>query len=86
MPNRLVLALVLASIAAPWANAQETPKDEGACFEMSSSLLRSAGTLSDDKNEKVQKLMKALENNCDAGKFAEAAEVAREVRALVGTN
>lgn len=82
MLKHSVLATALMLAAAP-AFAQEVPKDADACFNMSGALLESAGDIPDSKAAKIENLVKQLESDCDAGKFADAAAKAKDVKALL---
>lgn len=86
MLNRIAIALALSLAAPALATAQSVPKDADACFEMSSNLLQSAGTLPEDRNQKVQDLLRQLERHCDAGELAEAAAVAKQAKSAIGGN
>lgn len=85
MLRPFLLATALAFAALP-AVAQEVPKDADACFDMSGALLEQAGdNIPDAKAAEIEKLVKNLEADCDAGKYADAAAKAKEVKALLGS-
>jgi hypothetical protein len=88
MLKRLVLAAALGlsatSLAASLALAQEVPKSADDCFRMSGDLFKSAAAVPDDKKEQLEQMFEKLEGHCDAQQFAEAAAVAKDVKAAIG--
>lgn len=80
---RLSIVAAALALALP-AMAQETPKDADACFNMSGALLEAAGDIPDSKASEIENLVKNLESDCDAGKFADAAAKAKQLKSLIG--
>jgi len=86
MLKQLVVAAVLGLSAATAASAQDAPKSADDCFKMSMDLFKTADAqkLAEDKRGKVEELLEKMETHCDAKQFAEAAGVAKDVKAAIG--
>ena len=86
MLKQLVIAAALGLSTATLALAQEAPKSADDCFKMSMDLFKTADAqkLPDDKRGKVEELLEKMETHCDAKQFAEAATVAKDVKAAIG--
>lgn len=86
MLKQLLFAAVLGLGSATLALAQEAPKSADDCFKMSMDLFKTADAqkLADDKRGKVEELLEKMETHCDAKQFAEAASVAKDVKAAIG--
>jgi hypothetical protein len=85
MLKQLVIAAALSLSTATLALAQEAPKSADDCFKMSMDLFKTADAqkLADDKRGKVEELLEKMETHCDAKQFAEAATVAKDVKAAI---
>ncbi len=85
MLKQLVLAAALGLGTVPLALAQDAPKSADDCFKMSMDLFKTADAqkLADDKRGKVEELLEKMETHCDAKQFAEAATVAKDVKAAI---
>ncbi len=84
MLKQLALAVAL-GFTATAAVAQEAPTSADDCFKMSMDLFKTADAqkLADDKRGKVEEMLEKMETHCDAKQFAEAAGVAKEVKAVI---
>ncbi len=85
MLKQLVIAAALSLSTATLALAQEAPKSADDCFKMSMDLFKTADAqkLADDRRGKVEELLEKMETHCDAKQFAEAATVAKDVKAAI---
>lgn len=85
MLKQLVIAAALSLGSATLALAQEAPKSADDCFKMSMDLFKTADAqkLAEDKRGKVEELLEKMETHCDAKQFAEAATVAKDVKAAI---
>ena len=85
MLKQLVIAVALGLGSATLAVAQDAPKSADDCFKMSMDLFKTADAqkLADDKRGKVEELLEKMETHCDAKQFAEAATVAKDVKAAI---
>ena len=86
MLKQLVLAAAL-GFTATATFAQEAPKSADDCFKMSMDLFKTADAqkLGDDKRSKVEELLEKMETQCDAKQFAEAATIAKDVKAVIAS-
>ena len=85
MLKQLVIAVALGLGSATLAVAQDAPKSADDCFKMSMDLFKTADAqkLADDRRGKVEELLEKMETHCDAKQFAEAATVAKDVKAAI---
>ena len=85
MLKQLVIAVALGLGSATLAMAQDAPKSADDCFKMSMDLFKTADAqkLADDRRGKVEELLEKMETHCDAKQFAEAATVAKDVKAAI---
>ena len=85
MLKQLVLAAALGLSTATRALAQDAPKSADDCFKMSMDLFKTADNqkLADDRKSKVEEMLEKMEKHCDAKQFAEAATVAKDVKAAI---
>lgn len=86
MLKQLVLATALSLSTAMLAMAQEAPKSADDCFKMSTDLfmIADAQKLAKDRKDQIETMLEKMETYCDAKQFAEAASVAKEVKATIG--
>lgn len=85
MLKQLVLAAALGLGAATLAIAQDAPKSADDCFKLSMDLFKTADAqkLPDDRKAKVEEMLEKMETHCDAKQFAEAATLAKDVKAAI---
>ena len=85
MLKQLVIAAALSLSTATLALAQDAPKSADDCFKMSMDLFKTADAqkLADDRKAKVEEMLEKLETQCDAKQFAEAAALAKDVKAAI---
>lgn len=78
-------ALLAAALASP-AGAAEPPKSDTECFKAAVALAEQAEQkkLAEDKQAKVEELLKKVEGYCEAGQFADAASAFTEIEAALG--
>ena len=87
MLKQLVIAAALGLGTATLALAQEAPKSADDCFKMSMDLFKSADAqkLPDGQRSKVEEMLERMETHCDAKQFAEAAGIAKDVKAAIAS-
>ena len=85
MLKQLVLAAALGLGAATLAVAQEAPKSADDCFKMSMDLFKAADArkLPADRKVQVEAMLEKMEDQCDAKQLAEAASIAKDVKAEI---
>ena len=86
MLKRIASIGLFAAAFATGAAAQDVPKDVNGCFDQSLALFKAADAakLAEDKQSKVEELLGKMEMECDGKNFAEAANIAKEINAVIG--
>lgn len=85
MKTRFALVAVVLTAFTGSAFAQDAAKSKEDCLKQAFDLAKSASTkkLAETQAGKVEELITKMEAECDAGKFAEAAAMTKDINAAI---
>lgn len=85
MKTRFALVAVALTAFAGSALAQDVPANKEDCLKQAFELAKTASTkkLAETQAGKVEELITKMESECDAGKFAEAGAMTKDINAAI---